>query len=359
MYHCLVFALPGRRLFEAATIEGTVPAVLGTPCSGDCETDPSAAACATCCRAQRHEIDWQCGGEHPAECCLGGWSDACWNVASGANNGHPCNQCMGGAPTSFLGESCPTSVGDPITTYNGVSTRYWLPEGTELELFRLGDIAVTGTASRTPGYDSAKGEWLHVLRITRAGEAVLTVAVNHTANLTALSTALNKTTLAALAVRVGDAPLTGVGKQRYGNVAVVAAIDSRQGGIPIELMHVTVGDQLGLVIRSSVARKFADRAEQARHVHLDLAWTHIAREEDARGTLPEIWGLAPMSAATEGMLINPETRRREEPRRLSEEDCLPMLGCSNTFGQFGASSCAQTSDCCNPMARCISSMCHL
>ena len=96
---------------------------------------------------------------------------------------------MDGAPISFLGESCPTSVGDPITTYNGVSTRYWLPEGTELELFRLDDIAVMGTASRTPGYDSAKGEWLHVLRITRAGEAILTVAVNHTANLTACHTA--------------------------------------------------------------------------------------------------------------------------------------------------------------------------
>ena len=89
--HLVEEAAAGRQ--TAATIEGTVPTVLGTPCAGACETDPSAAACATCCRAQRHEIDWQCGGEHPAECCLGEWSDACWNVMSSANNGHACNQC--------------------------------------------------------------------------------------------------------------------------------------------------------------------------------------------------------------------------------------------------------------------------
>ena len=32
----------------------------GTPCAPACEADPGAEACATCCRAVRHEVDWGC-----------------------------------------------------------------------------------------------------------------------------------------------------------------------------------------------------------------------------------------------------------------------------------------------------------
>ena len=30
--------------------------------------------------------------------------------------------------------ACPTSGGDPITTFDGVSTRYWLPNGIETDI---------------------------------------------------------------------------------------------------------------------------------------------------------------------------------------------------------------------------------
>ena len=65
--------------------------------------------------------------------------------------------------------ACPTSAGDPITTFDGVSTRYWLPNGTETELFRLGDIALVGTAGPTPGYNASFGEWLHAVRLIKEG----------------------------------------------------------------------------------------------------------------------------------------------------------------------------------------------
>ena len=42
---------------------------------------------------------------------------------------------------------CPTSGGDPITSFDGVSTRYWLKNGT--------DVALLGTAGPTPGYNKS------------------------------------------------------------------------------------------------------------------------------------------------------------------------------------------------------------
>ena len=73
--------------------------------------------------------------------------------------------------------ACPTSGGDPITTFDGVSTRYWLPNGIETELFRLGDIAsdiaLVGTAGPTPGYNESVGEWLHSVRLIKEGSTIL------------------------------------------------------------------------------------------------------------------------------------------------------------------------------------------
>lgn len=209
--------------------------------------------------------------------------------------------------------ACPTSAGDPITTFNGVSTRYWLPEGVETELFRQGDIAVMGSAGRTPGHDLADGEWLHALRLVRGGKTLLAVAVNHSADITTHHNEDKAPPLRALSVQLGGSSMQR-GTAQVGNISVSIRIDTRREH-PVESLHVTVGDQLQLMIRSSVARKFSDKAEQAKHVHLDLDWTHFSRKEETRGVLPEIWGLAPMSAATKAMLAPPAGRR------LDEEDC--------------------------------------
>lgn len=108
------------------------------------------------------------------------------------------------------------------------------------------------------------------------------------------------------------------GKVESGGVSVSAEVDSAHE-VPVETTRVAVGDELGLTIRSSVANKFADKEERARHIHLDLEWTHIARREEARGVLPEIWGLAPMTEETKAMLLPP-------PGRRLEEDCPEEAG---------------------------------
>ena len=109
--------------------------------------------------------------------------------------------------------ACPvTSAGDPITTFNGVSTRYWLPEGVETELFRQGDIAVMGSAGHTPGHDLADGEWLHALRLVRGGKTLLAVAVNHSADITTHHNEDKAPPLRALSVQLGGSAI----KRRYG-----------------------------------------------------------------------------------------------------------------------------------------------
>ncbi|EOD38069.1 hypothetical protein EMIHUDRAFT_97960 [Emiliania huxleyi CCMP1516] len=85
---------------------GKVPAVRGTPCSAACEGDPSAEACASCCRSAPHEIDWHCGGDQPVGCCLGEWKEACWDVGSDENNGHACNQCGPARPACSVSNPC-------------------------------------------------------------------------------------------------------------------------------------------------------------------------------------------------------------------------------------------------------------
>ena len=209
--------------------------------------------------------------------------------------------------------ACPTSAGDPITTYGGVSTRYWLPNGTATELFRMGGIALMGIAGPTPGYNTSTGEWLHVVDLIDGGETILHVAVNHSANLVEKHS--EKMAMRALHVRIGGDTWTGTGRVRSGGVSISAEVTASAHAIPVESLRVAVRDELGLVIRSSAAHKFASKAEQARHIHLDLEWTHIARKDEARGVLPEIWGLSSMSASVKAML---------EPkggRRLEEEDC--------------------------------------
>ena len=147
---------------------------------------------------------------------------------------------------------CPTSGGDPITSFDGVSTRYWLKNGTETELFRSGDVALLGTAGPTPGYNKSVGEWLHSARLVKAGNTVLHVAINHAAGLNKLRT--DKTVLHALDVRVGGAAMAITGKVESGGVSVSAEVDSAHE-VPVETIRVAVGDELGLMIRSSVANK--------------------------------------------------------------------------------------------------------
>ena len=158
--HLVEEAAAGRQ--TAATIEGTVPTVLGTPCAGACETDPSAAACATCCRAQRHEIDWQCGGEHPAECCLGEWSDACWNVMSSANNGHACNQCNAFHHRGEFGNGEP----EPIESWPG-------SESSIIEPTSEPTIESSGPAPDPSLWPQLKGSISNLTRIFQPNEQTL------------------------------------------------------------------------------------------------------------------------------------------------------------------------------------------
>ena len=95
--------------------------------------------------------------------------------------------------------------------------------GTETELFRLGDIALVGTAGPTPGYNESFGEWLHAVRLIKEGSAILHVAVNHTVRLNEPRN--NMTALRALAVRLAGAALTGSGKEESGGVSVSVELD--------------------------------------------------------------------------------------------------------------------------------------
>ena len=130
---------------------GKAAARPGTPCALACEADPSADACASCCRTVRHEVDWGCstsdtlarklgagkGGADEANCCVGEWDASCWDVGSDANKGHACNQC---SPASCPQANCLAKWACWTTSAGGENV--WKPAG--------GDCCFNGHPSTAP-----------------------------------------------------------------------------------------------------------------------------------------------------------------------------------------------------------------
>lgn len=199
-----------------------------------------------------------------------------------------------------------TSVGDPITTHNNVSRRYWLPTTGETLLLAQGVLEIYARAGPAPGNGPEVGEWIHTIRVSKANKTVVSVNVNPVTE--PLGPALSSVSLQLLNVSVAGRTLlqtgTGAGVQADG-VSVSAELDAHHkvGAAAGESVRIS---QAGFAMKVLLAKaqKFATEAERIKHVHLDLYFDEVA-DRGLRGALPEIWGLAPLSSGTKALLNDP------------------------------------------------------
>jgi len=255
--------------------------------------------------ACQHEGD--CGGYCPAgNCCSSDIPPALFDTDPLPDVPKRCN-CKRGEPIT-------TNGGDPITTFQGEETRYWLSMEHFTPVFEQGPLALSqlaGPANPPPGLENHKGAWVTATELNVAGlDSILIETVDPTTliaqpNATAPPAAGDLTTMR----------LSFIGKQLKAGehklsvsdmtIAVSAKADPDQkiGRGFVEQIDIKA-EGLHLRIMSSKASKFADESLQVLGLHLDVQFLSFEQDK-VRGALPEMWGLQPMSKETKLLLEKP------------------------------------------------------
>jgi len=207
-----------------------------------------------------------------------------------------------------------TTGGDPITTFQGQTTRYWLSMEHFTPVFEQGPIVLSqlaGPANPPPGLENHKGAWVMAMEVDVGGVDKIVVETVDPTTLLAQPNA----TATPVAGALTTMRLSFVGKQLKAGehklsvsdmtIAVSAKADPDQkiGRGFVEKIDIKA-EGLHLRITSSKANKFADETLQVLGLHLDVEF--LTFEQDmVRGALPEMWGLQPMSKETKLLLEKP------------------------------------------------------
>lgn len=98
-----------------------------------------------------------------------------------------------------------------------------------------------------------------------------------------------------------------------------------------------------MIVSSSAKAWYGDVAAALENIHLDLDVFDITNTTFLEGSLPEMWGIRPMSAATEKLIKNISYPYLSEPAPAPSVTGSTDIGeQSNAFGQCNVSSCTST-----------------
>lgn len=237
----------------------------------------------------------------------------------GANCGNPVNLCTASGNTlkiyryyccacedpNYVAPAT-TSLGDPITSYKGKQTRYWLPT-TMTQVFAQGALEVffqPGTQNRS--------DWVTKAEIRHSGSLVATIG---TVEPSALFSPINNNE---------DGLLTTMALEINGSKVAAEGTWSLPGGLSIEVeasvkktdgatMSIGSGavdrviikdDGAELQLSSAMANKMPTEMQRILGIHLDTDFRRFDKDK-CTGLLPEIWGLRPKSELTKRMMQGP------------------------------------------------------
>jgi len=222
-----------------------------------------------------------------------------------------CNGCPGRRLAD--GRRLQSTCGDPITSFKGVKTRYWLSMEHFTPMLTQGPFVVSqlaGPANPPPGLEAHKGAWVVATEVDMAGLDKIHI---ETVDPTLLLVHPNATVPPATVDALTTMRLSVGGKQLAAGEHTLSMADStvavsakrdpntRRIGIGwVEQITITA-DGLELRITSAKANKFADEEHQVLGLHLDVEFLTFD-ESAVRGALPEMWGLQPMSEDTKLLL---------------------------------------------------------
>lgn len=218
------------------------------------------------------------------------------------------------SPTVYLtpGPTATAAVsGDPFTTFKGVKTQFWLPMDEVVTLLVVGNVEVQGMARP---YASAKGmQWITDYRVLCKQEEVLRTWAVDPEGL--LPVARDKAASNPAIHTLGTSVLHGgawknmtvdAGRAAAGNGEVHFSYQTMNSFIGLGQKEAVSIEAEGMKIRffSAKAPKFESDAEAIRHLHVDMVINKVDHML-AKGLLPEIWGVEPMTKTTRAMLKPP------------------------------------------------------
>lgn len=203
--------------------------------------------------------------------------------------------------------------GDPITVYDGVETRFHLPMDELFRVFEQPPIVVSYRASNP--VDAARGgDWVTEVAVAVDGANFSTISVKVVDPITLLAAdtvrapPVEGSPLTTMSILADGKPLM-AGIHALPHVEVkAAAVNKRKrvGNGYVEVVDVAA-EGFRIRIRSAKASKFEDVETQVKALHLDVEFLEFDHNT-ARGVLPEMWRLQPLSEETKRLLGSAATR---------------------------------------------------
>lgn len=210
------------------------------------------------------------------------------------------------------------SFGDPITTFEGTETQYWLPKEQLTPIFKHGPFVLSqlaGPANPPPELEQFKYDWVvatefkiasfpKVIRIEVVDPTTLIAKPAATAppatdTLTTMRLSFGGNPLAA-----GEYNVTMLDHKVYVYARRVPAVWKWIGSAHPEQVDIKT-EELHLRITSSIANKFDDEKLRVLALHLDTEFLAYNKSK-AHGALPEMWySEKPISDTTKMLLQKP------------------------------------------------------
>lgn len=202
---------------------------------------------------------------------------------------------------------------DPITFWNGVKTKFWLPNGEFLPVLKTPEMTLF--AKTFPGHTDDL-QWFDCMAVVLPGGSEAVRATIKRPEAGANHSRSRPVEFNQLEIRLGDKVLKRLQSQLYsvagGSVRFGAGVQHghrarlHSSSTQMEYLHVETASVSFVIYGSHAGTDFPDDVKlQAKYSHLDLHVMDIRGVDRLGGILPEIWGLTPRSPEVESMLTPP------------------------------------------------------
>lgn len=215
------------------------------------------------------------------------------------------------APSKSPVHPLATVSGDPFTEdKDGNKVQFWLPLQQETQLLECGRLGLLGRPIST-GISGDHQQWFDKFTLFVDGKEAASVETkikgSWNYSVAVAQHAQVSPVMTSLDVIIAGKKCTAIDEYEL-NALLVDITQNRTSHIGrgfSETAYIAL-DDTKLQVRSATASKFASDTLQVMHAHLDLRFLALDSNTCSAGVLAEIWGIVPMSRATEKMLETPQ-----------------------------------------------------
>eukprot|EP00931_Biecheleriopsis_adriatica_P059169 TRINITY_DN35369_c0_g1_i1.p1 TRINITY_DN35369_c0_g1~~TRINITY_DN35369_c0_g1_i1.p1 ORF type:complete len:400 (+),score=92.02 TRINITY_DN35369_c0_g1_i1:59-1258(+) len=200
----------------------------------------------------------------------------------------------------------PGTGADPFTYFKGKRIQFWPPVGKRIKLLEIDGVQLLGVSK---DYGSEHNNWWSDFVVSKDNKDIMHVTTSDPKYLLATEGVETPNTLD---LAVLDASGTWKNLAREGSFAAADGTVSlafknmkKKFGRGYKQTVSIRSPEMNITVFAAKANKFKDEAEQLRFLHLDMTVDEVDMAK-VTGTLPEIWGVRPLTPAVAVMLKAPE-----------------------------------------------------